>query len=316
MDYIFCARNTQAGAFGTDPGPTKYLEIPSGDTQPSPNHAMQRRGWFDRVTADAQKGQGQNAQGEPLGDVLIYVHGFNVSQEIMLDRHRRIKAGLKADGYMGAVVSFDWPCSNSAINYLPDRVDAKTTALRLVTDGIGPFSRFINQSCEISVHLLVHSMGAYVVREAFDDADDRPAIAATSWTVSQVMLCSADVSADSMGVSASSSSLYRHCVRLTNYSNPYDAVLSISGVKRVGVSPRVGRIGLPVGAPPKAVNVDVGDYYDAHREDFPNVTNSDHSFYFYDQTFLRDVHYTLKGEIDRAFIPTRDMQGGKLRLKV
>ena len=117
-------------------------------------------------------------------------------------------------------------------------------------------------------------------------------------------------------MSASSSSLYRHCVRLTNYSNPYDAVLSISGVKRVGVSPRVGRIGLPVGAPPKAVNVDVGDFYDANRANFAHIPNSDHSFYFYDPTFLKDVHFTLKGEIDRAFIPTRVLRGDKLHLKV
>jgi hypothetical protein len=119
-----------------------------------------------------------------------------------------------------------------------------------------------------------------------------------------------------MGMTDSSSSLYRHCVRLTNYSNPYDAVLSISGAKRVGVSPRVGRIGLPASAPSKAVNVDVGDYYDAHREDFAHIPNSDHSFYFYDQTFLRDVHFTLKGEIDRMFIPTRVVRGDKLHLVV
>ena len=314
MDYVFCARNTQAGSFGTDPGPTKYLEIPPSHTQPSPTHAVQRRGWFDRVTAEAEVRR--NPHGQPVGDVLIYVHGFNTSQAVMLERHRSIRTGLEADGYKGVVVSFDWPCSNSAINYLPDRTDAKITAIRLVTDGIGPFSRFIDQGCEISLHLLVHSMGAYVLREAFDDADDRPAVAATSWTVSQVMMASADVSSDSMGMTASSSSLYRHCVRLTNYSNPYDSVLSISGVKRVGVSPRVGRIGLPTGTPPKAVNVDVGDYYDVNRENFAHIPNSDHSFYFYDQTFLQDVHYTLKGEIDRAFIPTRVVRGDKLHLKV
>jgi esterase/lipase superfamily enzyme len=314
MDYIFCARNTQAGVFGTDPGPTKYLEIPEADSHVSPAHAIQRRAWFDRVAAEAEVRR--NPHNQPVGDVLIYVHGFNVSQAVMLERHRSIRTGLEADGYKGVVVSYDWPCSNEAINYLPDRTDAKLTAIRLVTDGIGPFSRFIDQGCEISVHLLVHSMGAYVLREAFDDADDRPAVAATSWTVSQVMMASADVSADSMGMTASSSSLYRHCVRLTNYSNPYDAVLSISGVKRVGVSPRVGRIGLPMTAPPKAVNVDVGDYYDAHRDQFAHIPNSDHSFYFYDQTFLRDVHFTLKGEIDRASIPTRITRGGHLQFKV
>lgn len=34
------------------------------------------------------------------------------------------------------------------------------------------------------VHVLAYSMGAFVVREAFDDADDRRRIAAVNWTVS------------------------------------------------------------------------------------------------------------------------------------
>ena len=85
--------------------------------------------------------------------------------------------------------------------------------------------------------------------------------------------------------------------------------------ERLGISPRVGRVGLPANAPSKAVNVNVGDYYDANRADFAHVPNSDHAFYFYDPTMLRDIHDTLKGELDRNVIPTRRLDSaGRLYL--
>jgi esterase/lipase superfamily enzyme len=313
MDYIFCARNTSRGSFGTNPGPTRFLEVPASATAHHPGMAIPRADWFRKVVARAENGR--DPQGRPKGDVLIYIHGFNTDLRLILKRHRLIHQGLEALGYEGAVVSFDWPCANSALNYLEDRTDAKLTALRLVSDAIAPFCRIQAPDCAITTHVLAHSMGAFVLREAFDDADDRPALVMSGWSMGQVMLCAADVSADSMGPSAVSASLYRHTVRLTNYANPFDAVLSVSGAKRVGVAPRVGRIGLPAHAPAKAVNVDVGIYYDERREDFAGIPNADHSFYFSSPEFLKDVHFTLKGEIDRASIPTRFERDGKLHLR-
>jgi pimeloyl-ACP methyl ester carboxylesterase len=314
MDYIFAARNLTSGNFGSNPGPTRFLEVPPAATDLHPDQTITKRDWFDRVIHEAK--HDPTAPGRPVGDVLVYIHGFNNDTATVLERHRLIRKGLTAHGYKGAVVSFDWPSASSALNYLDDRSDAKLTALRLVTDGIAPFSRIVQQDCEISVHILAHSMGAFVVREAFDDADDRPAVSATGWTVSQVMFCGADVSQGSMADGPTASSLYRHCVRLTNYSNPYDSVLSISGAKRVGVAPRVGRVGLPATAPSKAVDVNVGDYYDANRAKFAGVTNADHSWFFYDKTFLKDVLFTLQGDLDRNVIPTRRVEGGVLHLKV
>lgn len=314
MDYVFCARNTTGGAFGTNSGPTRFLEVPANANSHTPAMAISKSAWFAKVAGAAEVRRTE--QNVPIGDVLIYVHGFNNDLDSVLRRHRLIQKGLKALGFKGVVASFDWPSADSALNYLEDRTDAKLTALRLVSDGIAPLTAFMRQDCQISVHVLAHSMGAFVLREALDDADDRRALVTTGWSLSQVMICAGDVSADSMGPSPVSSSLYRHSIRLTNYSNPYDAVLSISNAKRVGVSPRVGRIGLPANAPAKGVNVDVGIYYDEHREKFAGIPNSDHSFYFSSPMFLKDVYLTLLGEIDRAAIPTRFVDGaGNLHLK-
>jgi esterase/lipase superfamily enzyme len=114
--------------------------------------------------------------------------------------------------------------------------------------------------CGVNVHLLAHSTGAYVVREAFDDADDRKV--PSSVKASQIALVGGDISAGSlMRGNSETESIFRHCVGLTNYSNPFDEVLQLSNVKRVGLAPRVGRVEMPDNAPSASVNVDSGDDY-------------------------------------------------------
>jgi len=171
------------------------------------------------------------------------------------------------------------------------------------------------ENCKINVHLLAHSTGAYVVREAFDDADDRPGVALSNWSVSQIMFIGADVSSKSMSAeNAKSSSIYRHCVRLTNYSNPYDAALKLSNVKRVGVAPRVGRIGLPNEIPDNAVNVNCGAYYDKNESSIKSIGTKSHSWYIGDSKFTKDMFHTITGDIDRHSIPTRVLENEKLFL--
>ena len=156
--------------------------------------------------------------------------------------------------------------------------------------------------------MIAHSTGAYVIREAFDDADDRPKIAAYNWTVSQIAFLSADVSSRSMcEFDSKSSSIYRHCVRLTNYSSRFDKVLKLSNVKRVGVAPRVGRIGLPDDASDKAVNIDCSDYFKTLKKDKAEFNGTwEHSWHIGDPLFAKDLYLTLQGDIDRFAIPTRE----------
>lgn len=314
-DYVICVRNIKRGKFGTEPGPTRFLKVPPGEL-PHKDHQTARTHWVEEVTTDAQTGI-DPVTNEPTGDLLVFVHGFNNGQDTVMKRHRQLRKDLGAIGYKGAVVSYDWPSAESALNYLEDRSDAKQTALRLVTDCIVLFSHRQSRGCQTNVHLLAHSTGAYVVREAFDDADDRPRVAATNWTASQVMLISADVSQKSTHAdNAKSSSLFRHSVRITNYSNPHDSALKLSNIKRVGVAPRAGRIGLSSDAPRNCVNVNCGRHFESlnpraaiHHGQF------DHSWQIGDPTFAADVLHTIRGDIDRHEIPTRRRLGDELHMK-
>lgn len=300
-NYLITARNVRKGAFGSEPGRARFLKVPANRT-PGPDHAIARKRWVEDVMALGHTGEDPHT-GEDCGDVAVFIHGYNTSPAAVARRHRQLQRALPQAGFAGAVVSFDWPSDDHALNYLEDRRDAKITALNLVDDCLSLLAATQFRGCRINVHVIAHSMGAYVLREAFDDADDRPAIAASNWNVSQVCLVAADISAGSMSTDdARSRSLYRHCTRLTNYQNPYDSVLKLSDVKRAGVAPRAGRRGLPDDRPAKAVNVDCGDYY---HGTYARAGDNGHTWYFDDEVFLVDLAQTLTGDRDRSVIARR-----------
>ncbi|SFI26183.1 alpha/beta hydrolase [Jannaschia pohangensis] len=299
MDYVFSVRGLRNGRFTNEPAASRFLAVPEAANDLDPDQKITKAKWVGQVI-EAGK---HDSDDVGRGDIVFYVHGFNNSTATVLSRHRALAKGLRANGFQGIVVSFDWPSADSALNYLEDRVDAKQTAFRLVDEGIRSFAALQRPDCRINLHIVAHSMGAFVVREAFDDADDRPAIAQTNWSVSQIMLIAADVSAGGMAEgSAKSSSLYRHCVRLTNYYNHFDDVLSLSNIKRVGVAPRAGRVGLPDDAPSKAVDIYCGKYFEDTRASQPA---GPHSWYFDNPVMMTDLFHTIDGRIDRHDIPTR-----------
>lgn len=315
VDYVFTARRVARGRFGNEPGPVRFLEVPDGADAPHPDHQIRKTTWI-RAVQDAASGRTNILTHQPMGDIVMYVHGYNHSPATTLERLRNLRAGLEAEGFTGAVIGFDWPSADSALNYLEDRWDARQTANLLMREGIESFVRMQRPECEINLHIMAHSMGSFVVREAFDYADDRRSVAAVSWSVSQVLLFGADVSAGSLADGEpKSSSLYRHCNRLTNFFNHYDNVLSLSNIKRIGVAPRAGRVGLPVDSPRKAVNVDCSARYLAVAERYKDDPFAGHRWYFTDQTFLRDAYETIVGDTDRHGISTRHGDGVAMALQ-
>ncbi len=299
MDYVFTVRSKSGDAFTDEPGASHFLEVPGNARTLKPSQRIKKGDWIKKIMDQSKHPSVSVSE----GDIVVYVHGFNNSEETVLRRLRALKKGLKAQKFGGVVVAFDWPSADSAFNYNEDRTDAKLTALRLVSEGISSFAALQRPDCRINTHLIAHSMGCFVVREAFDDADDRPAIAARSWSVSQVIFLAADVSVSSMEEgNPKTSSLYRHSVRLTNYFSPYDDVLTLSNVKRVGVSPRAGRVGVAAPEPKKLVDLNCGPYYDEHED---KLKGSAHNWYFNDKKVLEDIAHTLRGDIDRNKIPTR-----------
>ena len=330
-NFVISVRNVERRkgkepAFGNEPGPTRYLEVPDGEAPHPEKHKKPLSEWLKRVVERAEVGRREETPGSPVGgyafgDVIVFVHGYKNSTAAVMHRHDLLQKRLGEQGYEGAIVSFDWPSATTTLNYLEDRSDARTTADRLVTDGIAVLAR--NQlaqdrnECDIDVHLLGHSTGAYVIREGFYLAEQNRSISRVNWMVSQVALIGGDIARSSMSASDSKSgALFRHAIRITNYQNPHDAALQISNVKRVGAAPRVGRVGLPDDAPGNVVNVNVGDHWRSLDEKASQAEgNWSHSWHFDDPVFAEDLFRTILGHDDRSVIRTRVVENGQLVLR-
>ena len=298
--------------FQMSPRRAIFFELPSSANDMKYAHRISKSKWTKAILKEKM---GETSNPSTEGDIVFYLHGFNNSQATVLKRHCKIKKGLEKQGFDGAVVSFDWPSADSALNYLEDREDAKLSAFRFVRDDIETFSTFQQPDCHIDLHVLAHSMGFYVVGEAFDDADDRARIADCSWAVSQVMLMAANLPVDSLSKgNPKSLSLDRHCARLTNYSNPLEDVLSISLVKRLAVATRAGRTGMEAPEHPKGVDIYCGNRFRDGKHG--SSIRAGHTWYFDDPVVMEDIYHTICGRLDRHEIPTRAFTDrGNLGLK-
>ena len=130
------------------------------------------------------------------------------------------------------------------------------------------------------------------------------------------MFIGGDVSSASLAASSDwAVPMFDRILRLTNYSNRFDKVLGVFNMKRLGTTPRAGRVGLPQDVPIKAVNVDCSEYFktkDPKHSVF--VGNFNQSWHIGDPEFALDLAQTLEGEIDRQAIPTRRDDPGGLAL--
>ncbi|MEO0938911.1 MAG: alpha/beta fold hydrolase [Pseudomonadota bacterium] len=312
MDFILTIRNKSGNGFGEGISSARYLIVPDGQ-EAVYDYKRGRAEWLEAVTAEAGIVRDADVKVVEKGHVLFFVHGYNTEQRELLARHRAIKTRLAAAGFPGTVVSFDWPSNGRTTDYVFDRRDARLSADRLYNDGIALLAKLQEPDCTVNVHVLAHSMGCFLVREAFDFADDDHDIAQTSWVVSQMVFAAADISRKSAARgNPKVASLLRHCTRLTNYYSRYDEVLSASEVKRIGVSRRLGRVGAPEDVDEKLVDLDCSDHYeDTYPEGDLRLS---HNWYFKDDRFFEDLCQTLVSRRDRKVIGKRQPISGGLSL--
>jgi pimeloyl-ACP methyl ester carboxylesterase len=312
------ARKVSAGKFRPEPGEVLFLKVPDEpDRLPRPTDAVPPKRWFDEVQAVAACAHPTRTGGD--GDVLVFVHGYNNDLKSVQSRQRYLCEDLRAWGYEGAVVAFDWPSDDSTLNYLEDRSDAAATSRHLVEQCVVPFTERQEQGCRINVHLLGHSTGAYVICEAFAQAEKNGDLYKKKWRVDQIGFIAGDVSAKTLTDAEQwSRPMFDRCVRVTNYFNGYDHVLAVSNAKRFGTSPRAGRVGAPsVGRHPKVANVDCAPHFaslDPRRQRFTGTFA--HSWYIGNKLWALDFLHTIASGIDRHVIPTRDtLADGSFRLR-
>src|SRR5262245_52304112 len=112
--FVMCVRAIKDGKFIAEPGPTRFLLVPDNEP-PSPQHIVKKADvWFKKLRAASVWGNDPRRGGD-RGDILIFVHGYNNDQQVVMQRHRRLATDLADVNYKGVVMSFDWPSDNEAL---------------------------------------------------------------------------------------------------------------------------------------------------------------------------------------------------------
>ena len=251
---------------------------------------------------------------EMLGgrDTLVFIHGFNVTFDgaieagARLARDVRIQAGATDNGRPVNVVVFSWPSDGEAVPYMSyysDREDARASgpALARAYLKLRDFlERLKTQDrCERSIHLMAHSMGAYVLRQGLQaliakDADGLVRI------FDQILLAAPDEDDDAFEQDSKLKPLPKLGRQVTVYFNPWDRALVISD-KTKGNPDRLGSDGprLIDMLPKKVVLVDcrnVAGDADALVQ---------HSYYARSRAMAFDIGSVLAG-MDAESIGNRD----------
>jgi esterase/lipase superfamily enzyme/outer membrane protein OmpA-like peptidoglycan-associated protein len=102
----------------------------------------------------------QRARGSTKEDVLVFVHGFNVSFEDAARRTAQIAYDI---GFAGAPIFYSWPSQGSPLEYLADSQTIEWTKINLtkfLTD-------LLSRTDAKNVYLIAHSMGGRALTTAF-----------------------------------------------------------------------------------------------------------------------------------------------------
>lgn len=160
-------------------------------------------------------------------DLLVFVHGYNVSFEDAAVRAAQVAADINFDG---SVLLFSWPSAASVAAYVRDQQTARNAGFQLL--------RLLRNHAVAAqpdrVHLLGHSMGSEVIGKALT----LTAPSDTTPRLSEVVLAAPDVDSRVFRREIMPR-LVPHAARITMYASSDDDALRASRVLN-----GVGRLGL------------------------------------------------------------------------
>lgn len=304
MHYFFSRRTFHAavGRFTNNAASlTRYVGIDQVGTAASSGHMLEAEAWAQKVL-----------QQSATGEVLVFVHGYNITQGESLKRLMKVKAGVVAQGFKGAVVGFDWPADGDLFGYQRDKADAKRVARFLVLDGIKLLQM---AGAGVTVHLLAHSMGAYLAARGLGELWDADAPGAFRGKIGEALFVAADLDqAWLMDGAWVSLVMQRRAARLTHYYSQADQVLDMSGKSFNAFTLRSGQHGVRPGAGPHVVDVACRDRFAARFSQPAPTTAKTHNWYFDDSRFFADVVAVMAGTAPAAMQTRQPHGGGDQRL--
>ncbi len=192
-------------------------------------------------------------------DVLIYIHGFNVSWEAAVGTALALQVMLNhsqaADPQQHVlVVLFTWPSDGQAlpyVSYLSDRSEAAGSgkafgrALLKVRDYLAELRRQVRDGkmlCNQDIHLLCHSMGNYLLQHTIERIDQFTPGNALPRLFEHIFLCSADIDDNALEPDQPMGQVHELARSVSIYHNRGDAALVVSDYTK-GNPERLGGAG-------------------------------------------------------------------------
>jgi len=167
-------------------------------------------------------------------DTLVFIHGYNVSFNDALKSAALLAQDLRIEGREVNIVLFSWPSDGAMVplmSYYSDREDARASgpAIARAFLKLQEYLSALSETdyCERYLHLLTHSMGAYVLRNALQALIAKDPKSLTR-TFDQILMAAPDEDDDAFEQEAKLKLLPRLARQVTVYFNPHDLALLIS----------------------------------------------------------------------------------------
>jgi esterase/lipase superfamily enzyme len=209
----------------------------------------------------------QELNADPDGQLLVFVHGFNVSFNEAVRRTAQVSYDLE---FKGAPVLYSWPSRGEVGAYTVDEATVD-----------GTWRHFQSFLTDLALHtgarrifVLAHSMGSRVVARAIDGMVHSRDLA-TLPVFTQVVLAAPDI--DTGELNQLAATLKSASGRVTVYANSHDEAIKVSS--KVHGAPRAGSSG--------------HDMFLADGIDSVDATDTDTGFlqhsYYANLTLLKDL---------------------------
>lgn len=296
--------------FGTSCNPDGIagLRFGSADFDASPTHAVMTA---IRVLPEP-KGPDDHARGSlafldqlravmctgERTDTLFFIHGYNVSFLGALQAGALLAQSVKVDGRPVNVVVFSWPSdgrNTPLMAYYSDREDARATGPALAR----AFLKFRDwlvalpeaDYCRRNVHLLAHSMGAYVLRQGLQALDVKDPKHGVIRMFEQILLAAPDEDDDAFEHDSKLKPLPHLGRQVTVYFNPNDKALIISDKTKANPD-RLGSDGPRlIDLIPKKVTL-----VDCRAVAGSADRRIEHSYYIRSEAMAQDISAVLQGQ--------------------
>lgn len=241
-------------------------------------------------------------------DVLIYIHGFNVSWEEAVAAALALQISLNQsveDGVNDIVVFlFTWPSDGAAVpiySYKSDRSDAEFSGasfgrgllkfrdylVKLPTRKKPGTTKHVGElTCKREIHLLCHSMGNYVLQNTIKRMVEFNHGLRLPRLFDHIFLCSPDVDDDVLETGQPLGKLAETARSISMYHNRGDVAMYVSDYTKQNPD----RLGLNGAANPSRLNQKI------HQIDCSDIVSGlvEHSYYL-DGNVNLDIRQSLQG---------------------